>query len=327
MAPKDDKLHIVQRSFGHSEDDDDAFSLFHLDLGCPRINLKFPYSQGEYLDPPEYSELIGSDCGIVCVRFIVFESNAYRTDIYLWNPATRHSKRLPLPNMINDDYTKTVSLGFGFDHIDLDFKVVRVVSGSRSRSVEVYSSSKNNWREIHLKSTYVPPRISSEFCFKGFLIALKDRSSMLTFDLNKEVFHCGIDLPVVSKPVVSFANRSSLFGTQTCVTEFKDTIAYIISINDGKIDMWTLDDKDCLGGRGVKASWSKVHVIDLGAPLNLVQFIFSSAQFLVIEKDGRRILYDLDEIVITEFSIYPYLKSHRFFKYGKSLFHLKDLNE
>ena len=96
---------------------------------------------------------------------------------------------------------------------------------------------------------------------------------------------------VVSKPVVSFANRSSLFGTQTCVTEFKDTIAYIVSINDGKIDMWTLDDKDCLCGRGVKASWSKVHVIDLGAPLNLVQFIFSSAQILVIEKDGGRTLH------------------------------------
>ena len=35
------------------------------------------------------------------------------------------------------------------------------------------------------------------------------------------------------------------------------------------------------------------------------------------------ILYDLDEKVITEFSIYPYLKSHRFFKYAKSLFSLE----
>ncbi|KAK1377722.1 hypothetical protein POM88_024470 [Heracleum sosnowskyi] len=89
--------------------------------------------------------------------------------MYLWNPATNLSKHIPSPSLSDDEE----ALGFGFDEIDNDFKIVRVVwrfkptcyhkKYSRFHAedceeiyVDVYSSNQNIWRKLPGKPTDIP---------------------------------------------------------------------------------------------------------------------------------------------------------------------------
>ncbi|KAK1380039.1 F-box domain-containing protein [Heracleum sosnowskyi] len=251
-AKDDDEILIVHHDLADSEGDDGSFSLFHVDSTRILKNLKTPYSQGEYPFEPIISELIGSDCGIVCVYVNLSKWRAAKKDfdVYLWNPATKHSMIIP-PFIVPDNGWNIGSLGFGFDHIDLDFKVVRVVSSS----AEVYSSNRNCWRKIESKLIDYP--VSRSFhVFRGFLFALGDNDSMMAFNLNKEVFICGIKLPVISSPDdESFVH----------INDFKDTISVTYSLEkEGKIKLWALDDETGVCSGGVEASWTKVLSVDVG---------------------------------------------------------------
>lgn len=85
-------------------------------------------------------------------------------------------------------------------HIDLDFKVVRVVSRSVSSSIstsaEVYSSNKNSWRKIESKpSNTYHYRDRFDVCFHGFLFVIGRKNCMTAFKLNKEFLIWDINLP------------------------------------------------------------------------------------------------------------------------------------
>ncbi|KAK1362861.1 hypothetical protein POM88_038422 [Heracleum sosnowskyi] len=76
-----------------------------------------------------------------------------KTNVYLWNPATERFKLIPGHSLHGDNSTQ-VALGFGFDRLDYDLKVVRVVS--RSVPAEVYSATRNSWGFIKQKLTDIP---------------------------------------------------------------------------------------------------------------------------------------------------------------------------
>ncbi|XP_017220909.1 F-box/kelch-repeat protein At3g06240 isoform X1 [Daucus carota subsp. sativus] len=258
IAPKDDQILIVHHESGDPDDEEDGqFSLYHLDSSRILENLHFPYSQGEYPFKPAYSQLIGSECGIVCVSVCVYRWRAAKNnyDFYLWNPATKQSKLIPLYT-IPDDTIYGVASGFGFDNIDLDFKVVKVISGC----AEVYSSNRNDWRKIKHELINISGHVEFHVCFHGFLLATGYYiKGMIAFDLNKEVFICDIKLPVGSDDV------KSCRGTH--IAQYKDTIAFISYDNirgSEKINLWTLDNEACLSGGGLEASWTKVLGLDVG---------------------------------------------------------------
>ncbi|XP_017222032.1 F-box/kelch-repeat protein At3g06240 [Daucus carota subsp. sativus] len=315
IAPKDDQILIVHHEKGYPEDGEDGhFSFYHLDSRRILENLNFPYSQGEYPFKPEDSELIGSECGIACVSVCVSDWKAAKNnyDLYLWNPATKQSKLIP-PYALHGYHMSDAALGFGFDHIDLDFKVVRVISCTRS--AEVYSSNMNNWHKIKQKISDGP--IKFHICFHGFLCALQHYSGskgMVAFDLNKEVFICRINVPV----------SSFEFGSSSEIAQYKDSIAFIHSdsIMDGKINLWTLDNEACLSGGGVEASWTKVLILDVGVPFLFVEGLFNNTQFLLFGVGGDRLLYNSNNKSSTEVPGYPNIATCEFFKYTKSLFSL-----
>ncbi|XP_074347616.1 putative F-box protein At1g50870 [Apium graveolens] len=309
-AVHDDEITIAHNAFSNDyEEEDGSFSLFHLDSASILKNIKFPYSQGEYPCHPLTSELIGSDCGIVCVsvRLLGWHVAKKNFDIYLWNPATRHSKLLP-SYTIPDKYWTAGNLGFGFDHIDLDFKLVRVVS--TSTYAEVYSSNMNGWRKIDKPIAYP---YSNFHAFHGFLFSIEHTfNSMMAFNLNKETFICGIKLPDGH-----FDDDNSLID----ITDFKDNVAVINSIvNQGKIHLWTLDDEACVCS-GVEASWTKVISVNVGVVSEHFSFLYSNSHFLLFDKDGERFLFNWNTEVTTEVTTQPYVDE--FFKYTKSLFWLE----
>ncbi|WOH12843.1 hypothetical protein DCAR_0832352 [Daucus carota subsp. sativus] len=321
IAPKDDQILIVHHdSLQPEEGDDGHFSLYHLDSSRILENLHFPYSQDEYPFKPAYSQLIGSECGIVCVSVWVSKWRAAKNDndLYLWNPATKQSKLIP-PYTLPDDNPTDAALGFGFDHIDLDFKLVRFIF--RTRSAEVYSSNINNWRKIKQKLSDISGYISFHTCFHGFLFALQHYFStgskgMVAFDLNKEVFIRDINLPVGS---FDYGSSSSE------IAQYKDTIAFIVSYSiadSAKINLWTLDNEACLSGGGVEASWTKVLSLDVGVPFNFVEGLFNDTQFLLYGVSGGRLLYNSNDKLTTEVPGYPNIAPCAIFKYTKSLFSL-----
>ncbi|WOH12842.1 hypothetical protein DCAR_0832351 [Daucus carota subsp. sativus] len=326
MAAKDDQILIAHHDVGDYEmEDENSFSLFHLGSGRILKNLGFPFSQGEYPSTEEFSRLIGSDCGIVCVYVSVSAWRATKqdVDIYLWNPATKHSKILP-PHTTVLDHRSNMALGFGFDHVDLDFKLVRVVPCDLSAPVhsteanlaEIYSSNRNAWRKIEPKPSDVPNESRFRLCLPGFLFAI-GYNGLIVFDINKEVLICDIKLPFSS-------SEKNYYPQETHVRDFKDTIAVILSIMyKRKISLWTLDDKACLAGVGVEASWTKLHVIDVGVRVVLFEGLFNGVQLLLSDEDDNRLLYDLNNKATTNVHIPDFFVIGGFFKHTNSLFSLE----
>ncbi|KAK1380028.1 F-box domain-containing protein [Heracleum sosnowskyi] len=270
-AKDDNECPIVHHEIGDIEEEEDGpFSLFNLDLGDILKHLQFPYSQG-------------CDCGIVSVSVDLsyWRAAKKKYDVYLWNPTTKHSKLIP-PFTIepNNDWT---TLGFGFDHIDLDFKVVRVVFVRVvSTSAEVYSSNRNGWLKIESELIDTPAS-SSFLVFHGFLFAIGDTNSMMAFNLNKEVFIYGIKLPISN-----FDNDTSFID----ITYFKDNIGVINSI------------------------------VNEGVPIEFLKVLYSNSQCLLFEKDEDRFSYMWNNKVTTNIPTRPYLERGEIFKYTKSLFSL-----
>ncbi|KAK1386367.1 F-box domain-containing protein [Heracleum sosnowskyi] len=296
------KTALIVRLFNNEEDS--SFSLYQLG-GCDDnvAHLDFPYSTGDYpCAPPSF--LIGCVCGIVCVSVIVnfrWFTTEKRTDIYIWNPATKQSKLVPGHTL--DNGKRNAALGFGFDPIDFDFKVVRVLS--KDTFPEVYSLNKNVWRNIETRLSDIPYRHRIETCLHGFLFAI-GHNGMMAFDLNKEVFICDISLPVRSN--------------DTCVADFKDSVAVIIFNFSEKVDrikLWSLDDEACLRGVGVEASWTMMLTIDVGVRVDWVFGIFNSVELLLAS--GDLFLYNLNKKVGRYIDTDLFFDFHEVFKYTETL--------
>ncbi|XP_017240286.2 uncharacterized protein LOC108213058 isoform X1 [Daucus carota subsp. sativus] len=246
-------------------EEDGSYSLFRLGNRDEYVaDLGFPFSRGDYpFTPP--SILVGCVCGIVCVcvdpsapidAIHCVPACDKATDIYIWNPATRQSKLIPSHALYNCDDKNKVALGFGFDPVDFDFKVVRVVS--RAIFPQVYSANRDTWRNIEIKLIDIPYNCAFDICLHGFLFAM-GCSGMMAFNLNKEVFICEIKLPIKpSDPHKCYDAR---------IVDFKDSIAIMFSndeeLSSGKINLWTLDDEACLRDGGVEASWTFMLNIDV----------------------------------------------------------------
>ncbi|KAK1360082.1 F-box domain-containing protein [Heracleum sosnowskyi] len=293
-----------------SEVSDTPISLLHVDSRQIVADLNFPYSQGEFESVPDCI-LVGSANGIVCVSIAVsetppnqdwfFSSFANRkTNTYLWNPATRQSKVVPSFSICHD--IRREALGFGFDPIDNDFKVVRVVSPPFS--AEIYSVNSNAWREVP-KPMDIPWNDDFDVCVNGFLCCT-GMYGMMAFDLNKEVLNCAIKFPVCT-----FDAR---------IIEFNDSIAVIVSManeSNDKINMWTLDDEACLCGGGVEASWTLMFSVDLDLLVQFVYSYFRNGDLLLMTDDDEWLVYDFykKEARVVPVSINVY----QTYKYTESL--------
>ncbi|XP_074266790.1 F-box protein CPR1-like [Silene latifolia] len=68
--------------------------------------------------------VVGSCNGVICLSNAPCKCH-YSNNIFLWNPSIRKSILLPMANNVSTDVW--VGLGFGFDSLTNDFKVVRLV--------------------------------------------------------------------------------------------------------------------------------------------------------------------------------------------------------
>ncbi|KAL1832730.1 hypothetical protein ACET3Z_002381 [Daucus carota] len=302
-AGDDNNATLIGRLFQGADSDlyfeeDGSYSLFRLGTTDDYIaSLNFPFSRADYPFTPNCIP-VGCVCGIVCVcvdpsapidAYYCFPAPDKATHIYIWNPATRQSKLIPSHALYDCDDTDKVALGFGFDLVDFDFKVVRVVS--RAIFPQVYSANRDAWQNIETNLTDFPQEDVFHICLHGFLFTTGD-NGMIAFDLNKEVFICDIKLPGCSNEP-----REECYDAR--IVDFKDSIAVITSDDkelSGKLNLWTLDDEACLRGGRVKALWTFMLSIDVGVHLMYVKGLFSSVEFLlVLVPDSEWFSYNFDK--------------------------------
>lgn len=315
---KDDETLIIQHYVNEYEENELKFSLLQLNSGLNVLpDLKFPFSEGEYPVEP-HCKLIGCHFGIVCVSVSVWVTDFPRncriarnqTDIYLWNPATRQSKLIP-----SQDYWDIDTIGFGFDDIGNDFKVVRVVSSlcQHGYGFYVYSANTNIWRTFE---NYTSRDVSS-FVFELHLRSVlycRNYNFIVGFNLNKEQFVCRIQIPYAPSVETSLSDF--------CITEFKGSVAVITFVLGRqlwteKFDLWTLNNDACLYDSEVEASWNILFTIDIGVPVGFIKGYFNLGDFLCHFKDHGWFVYNSEKETVTD--VPAYIIGTKVFKYTESL--------
>ncbi|XP_074373668.1 uncharacterized protein LOC141714018 [Apium graveolens] len=236
----------------------------------------------QIVDYPKFPKSLGESNTVLIVCVAVKDS------FYLWNPAIRQYKVIPPYSvcrnirLIRDQET----LGFIYDQIDHDFKVVRFVKVGDgfppSFLGEVYSANTNVWRKspdpIDIPTAYF------DASFNGFLCGTKNfgDSGMLAFDLNKQVLNCDINLPFVG---------DNFEGKHRLIEFDKSLVVFVIMDDllngDCKIKMWMLDDDACLGGVGWggvggEASWTPLFVTSIGGPSMIVHGFFNNRDIILM---------------------------------------------
>lgn len=198
------------------------------------------------LDMPHlfaYCRVVGSYNGIICL------SNRFGNVVYLCNPSIRKCRKIPIPGdllMIKSP----IKIGFGYDSISNDYKVLRIVFGKKDDLVpvvRVYSANADLWREFRapiLKNWQFVSHLQTKIVVNGVLY-FDGEDELISFDLHREI------LGLIPFPSCIFRKRSH-------VMDFEGSVAIVVeSIGDGLgIDLWTLSD---VSGQ---VSWTKRFGID-----------------------------------------------------------------
>lgn len=249
-SPSFIRRHLNRTTLNPSFDDDDEsfivltrpgeglneyLSLLQMKNPNVTLNLDHPY-------PLVWSvDVVGSINGLVCVgcrqaRFFA-----------LWNPVTKQCKKLPHPDLnahVDDLPVWTVSVGFCYDAVKNDYKIVRIVSSEQlnpQTRVELYATSSNSWREIVVED--LPFRLTGIKCetiVKGEPYWRADLGgvdlTVVWFDAGNEVFR---HVPIVGLP---------LPDSVVYLVSFKDSLALAVSrpsISPGGaviIDVWVVEE-------------------------------------------------------------------------------------
>ncbi|KAJ9558654.1 hypothetical protein OSB04_013268 [Centaurea solstitialis] len=177
--------------------DDEAFGL---DIGT---DIEFPFDN---IRVHLCFRIVGCCNGVVCLSDddASLEGEFYLNGIILWNPSIRRKLTLPMSYSYGLRYPSApfVVLGFGYDKMSDDFKVVCLAYDecypTRSRpKVEVYTVKTGIWRKVvfpgDLRCFNIQPawsQIFSNGCVHWICTFDSNwsRYSILTFDVTTELF-------------------------------------------------------------------------------------------------------------------------------------------
>ncbi|XP_042477173.1 F-box/kelch-repeat protein At3g23880-like [Macadamia integrifolia] len=219
------------------------------------------------------NRVVGSCNGLLCLISSVFRPSniLYREFIYLFNPTIRKLKKLPHScRCICLNYLET-RLGFGFDPISKDYKVVKIVYSYDNRTksridhkdVWVYSLNSDHWRKLgdHIpvpipipipilipsQRLELPSRTPIVNAAIHWLVSSWDKSSysIFSFDLVHEVFN---ELP---QPPENgrFEDIVVVGGCLSVFSRGRHSISYYL------MEMWVMKEY------GVKESWTKQIIV------------------------------------------------------------------
>ncbi|KAJ9185126.1 hypothetical protein P3X46_004789 [Hevea brasiliensis] len=244
------------------------------------------------------TEAIGSCNGLVALR------NSER-DLALYNIATRKLKRVPASEIEPPDrYLKTgyVFYGFGYDSINEDYKLVRMVTfvGDDDRcesfdydyEVKIYSLKSESWKRIKGLPKYL------RFLHKPFFQVLHRRgygvfasnalhwilphwpelgvkSSIIAFDIVSEMFR--------EVPQPEYANNRLNFQVDVGVLEGR--LCVMCNYEHICVDLWVMREY------GIKESWIKLFSFRTTKSISAFMFL----RPLAYSKDGDKMLLEVND--------------------------------
>ncbi|KAL0443799.1 UNVERIFIED_CONTAM: putative F-box protein [Sesamum latifolium] len=244
--------------------------------------------------------IVGCCNGLLCLSD---DRVYYMHTVILWNPCIKKSVLLPKPNLIYSSYGSFIqTLGFGFDPIASDYKVIRITyvdSGRGLPQVELYRLSTGVWQDLSfLALEYVICNRSRQAYVNGathWIARCTDCYDLIVlFDMCGEVFR-EMMLPV------SLADNDSMRSKDLVV--YKESLAVIVWSVSGPepgFCLWVMNEY------GVEWSWTKHLSIDLhefGRGYVRPLWIRKHGEVITVWQDGRLIAYDHDGAEVKDLGV------------------------
>lgn len=267
----------------------------------------------------------GSCNGLVCLVAM--------DDIYLWNPSTRESKRLPRFKLSdsNSRYNNNVFanwgvFGFGYDDSKNDYKVVFHFNGfqgsERRTEAHIYSLRTNSWRRIDPTYRGILGGEPSK-CFNGIVhwmnkpLRFNYPRSIVCFDFVEETYG------EVPQPI--YGDKSWLWS----LGELEGSLCLLTDSSKNRADVWVMKEY------GVKESWTKLFTISYAKKPGLFRqeenlaiikrfcppfpVSISKNGQIVLEVGGDLILYSDKDKTFTYFLRSPFESNCNMHSFGESL--------
>ncbi|XP_057506612.1 F-box protein At3g07870-like [Actinidia eriantha] len=264
-----------------------------------------------------YFDIVGSCNGLICLSDDQFR---YNVRMYLWNPCIRKVLAIPRPNVTFCSHGSfDHALGFGFDSVSNDFKVVRIVhlaSVMVPSEVEVYTLKSGCWKSISDEALpYIVDMRSRQAYVDGAAHWLaytptgEDdfRNLIVLFDMSSEVFR--------EMPVPKSVHRFDDWMGNTSLVAFRESISLIelwVCGYDPYCTVWVMKDY------GVAESWSKQFRLDLNGGLQKPLGLRRNGEVIMTSKEGYLVSVDPERrrIMDLEIHVSTYMYYQSFFYVG-----------
>ncbi|KAG5549750.1 hypothetical protein RHGRI_014900 [Rhododendron griersonianum] len=226
------------------------------------------------LDYPLYGDGRGGHLGVrvlgCCDGLVCIET---KSTLFLWNPSTRKSKRLPSVDL---PHGHVVVYGFGYDSSIDDYKVVGFLYGHSGIDfeVKVYTLRTDSWRRIgDFPHGDLPYRHSSGVFVNGALhwnVSRETNGIIVSLDLAKETYG------KILKPEYRDGRLyETLCAFNGCLCVLSD---YRICAH-----LWVMKEY------GIRDSWTKLAVVPYATRVSNLQYIDTMPFFIF--KNGEVLLY------------------------------------
>jgi F-box interacting protein len=267
---------------------------------------------------PNHASILGCCCnGLACIYKTRFE-------IAIWNPSIRKHKKIPfeplddnhkhLLNLDDPADTDKFSFGFGYDPVNKDFKVLRIVEFRKSSStpvaveVKIYSLKANSWKRVEDQwpfkerfESFHQPAFTN-----GALHWLADgptgqNTILLTFDLTTEKF----GVQTLSLKTLRISEFQAVGGSLS-----------VCAYNEvGELEIWVK--------YGVESSWNRLCKVPKGTRY-YPSLAFSKDNKKVLMEDyyhRRSMMYDTEKETLKFFENGQHIPNHNWTTaYVESLF-------
>ncbi|KAL3532591.1 hypothetical protein ACH5RR_006112 [Cinchona calisaya] len=263
--------------------------------------------------------IVGCCRGIIC--FVVFNHRRDALNLIMWNPSTREHWEVEVL-IETDSYSHNVQYWayryydhwiFGYDHVNDDFKLVRI--STDINTIKVYGSLRNRyWKMMNKVDNVFPCSCDDDksYVFVDGTNSIhwtlpradgeKDNNNIIVaFNFETHSFS-SVPLPAADHNREGDGWRITALGSLKCCLIFSEYCGY-----DQTVDVWMMRDY------GIKESWIKLAILTQVRNKMLIPIAYSNCQRkLLFMRRNRLYWYDLEKKDWTRIHISGLPRKHIF---------------
>lgn len=318
---------IIFRDYPQGE----SFYLAELDSSYDSTAIELADPLKSYLSG---ADLVGSCNGLVCLCKKLTDMTWWNPVILLWNPSTGKARELPSTNAsLPFGPYGSLFLGFGYDHLNDDYKVVRTCDSQICGiAMTVYSLKRNSWTEAETIDGTIENDTNLTEPFGRFSngslywLATKNDGGFDPLATNLSHFIFAFDLGVKRHKQLSFpAGVNKTDENHMGLTVFNRCLWLFDLIIGSRTDIWLMNDN------GAEISWSKLISVEqpgICGSINVVPVAFSKTgkDLLLVAEDDTFMWYNRAKNEVKYVTINGFPDSFDLLVYTESLVELSYLD-